>query len=80
MIAFENSFLNTWRNSIDEAKQGLKGYLLRRNDKELSFEINIDERLVVLLEEIKWLSRMKIDIPESAKEVLAQVRPTQIGQ
>jgi hypothetical protein len=22
MIAFENSFLNTWRNSIEEAKQG----------------------------------------------------------
>jgi dynein heavy chain len=75
MIAFENSFLNTWRSSIDEAKQGLKGYLLRRNDKQLSFEINVDERLVVLLEEIKWLSRMKIDIPESAKEVLAQVSP-----
>ena len=44
MIAFENSYLNMWKNSIEEAKLGLKGYLLCKNDEQFIFQVNYDEK------------------------------------
>jgi hypothetical protein len=87
--------LNNWKNSIEEAKHGLKGFLLRKSQKDFHFEINSDirykylnqfkqilreitncliYRLVLLFQEIKWLSRMGIEIPNSAKELVSQVK------
>ena len=45
MIAFENSYLNMWKNSIDEAKHGLKGYLLKKSEMGYNFRVNSDEKL-----------------------------------
>lgn len=94
MVQFENSYLNLWKNTIEEARNGLKVYLLKKNEKEYTFEINADEkycflnywfsnknfkrfadtlRLLLLFEESNWLSRLNIDIPASAKELLSQV-------
>ena len=44
MTSFETLYLNLWKNSIDEAKNGLKGYLLRKKDNEYIFDINYDEK------------------------------------
>lgn len=44
MITFENVYLSTWKSTIDEAKNGLKGYLMRKKDDEYIFEINADEK------------------------------------
>lgn len=44
MITFESNYLNTWRTTIDEAKNGLKGYLMKKRDDEYIFEINADEK------------------------------------
>jgi hypothetical protein len=39
---FENNHLNNWKNSIEEGKNGLKGFLLRKSQKDFHFEINSD--------------------------------------
>lgn len=44
MINFETAFLNKWKTTIDEAKNGLKDYLMRKNDGDYIFEINADEK------------------------------------
>lgn len=44
MISFENSYLNMWKNSIDEAKHGLKGYLLKKSELGYNFRVNSDEK------------------------------------
>ncbi len=44
MIMFENSYLNAWKNGIEEAKFGFKRFLLTKNDEQLTFNINCDEK------------------------------------
>jgi hypothetical protein len=44
MISFESTFLNMWKNSIDEAKYGLKGYLLRKSERGYNFRVNSDDK------------------------------------
>ena len=72
MISFENNFLSQWRSSIDEAKIGLRSCLLCKNDEQFVFSVNFDEKLLLLFEEAKWLSRMNIELPQAAKDLLAQ--------
>lgn len=47
MINFENSYLNLWKTTIDEAKHGLKGFLMRKNDDDFIFQINADEKYLI---------------------------------
>lgn len=72
MVLFENNYLTHWKSSIEEAKLGLKSYLLKKDELNLTFSINSDDKLVILFQEVKWLSRLNIDLPSSAKELLAQ--------
>ena len=44
IMAFESAHLSAWKSRIDDAKQSLKTHLLRKNEKELSFEINSDPK------------------------------------
>lgn len=44
MISFENLYLNAWKSTIEEAKQGFKCFLLTKNDEQLMFYINSDEK------------------------------------
>lgn len=74
MVTFESYYLNKWRSTIDEAKNGLKVFLMTKNSEKNTFEINSDQRLLILFQECKWLMRMNLEIPQSAKELLAQVR------
>lgn len=96
MNTFENYYLTYWKSEIEEAKVGLKSYLIIKDVKNLIFHINSDERfetqfnhtrnlssglflkcftcrLVLLFQEVKWLSRLNIELPPSAKELLSQV-------
>ena len=41
---YERAYLHHWKASIEEARNGFKGYLLRKNEKNYSFEINMDDR------------------------------------
>lgn len=73
MISFESHYLNAWKSTIEEAKLGFKLFLLNKNDEKLIFHINADERLLLLFQEVKWLHRLRIEIPNSVKDLLAQV-------
>ena len=44
MISFENYYLNAWKTTIEEAKLGFKHFLLTKNEEQLIFYINSDER------------------------------------
>lgn len=44
MMAFETYYLNIWKSTIDDAKNGLKGYLMTKNENENTFKINADEK------------------------------------
>ncbi len=44
IISFENHYLNAWKTTIEEAKLGFKQFLMNKNDQQLIFNINSDER------------------------------------
>lgn len=44
MVAFENFYLNIWKSTIDEAKNGLKAFLITKNVESNTFEINSDSK------------------------------------
>ena len=44
IITFENHYLNAWKTTIEEAKLGFKHFLLTKNDQQLTFQINSDEK------------------------------------
>ena len=73
MNTFENHYLTYWKSEIEDAKIGLKSYLICKDEENLTFHINSDERLITLFQEVKWLLRLNIDLPTSAKELLSQV-------
>ena len=50
MISFESHYLNAWKSTIEEAKLGFKLFLLNKNDENLIFHINADERLLHLFQ------------------------------
>lgn len=49
MVAFENQHLANWRSTIEEAKSGLKVFLMSKNEDKNGFEINSDQRLTQFL-------------------------------
>lgn len=46
MVAFENFYLNIWKSKIDEAKNGLKAFLITKNVESNTFEINSDSKYI----------------------------------
>ncbi len=72
MTTFESQYLTHWKSEIEEAKAGLKSYLIIKDEANLTFHINSDDRLITLFQEVKWLSRLNIDLPPSARELLSQ--------
>ena len=72
MNTFENYYLSQWKSEIEDAKAGLKSYLIVKDEANLTFRINSDERLITVFEEVKWLFRLHIDLPPSARDLLSQ--------
>lgn len=44
MISFENYYLNLWKNTIEEAKNGLKAFLILKKPELNTFGVNFDPR------------------------------------
>jgi len=72
MSSFESQYLTYWKSEIEEAKVGLKSYLIIKDEANLTFYINSDDRLIMLFQEVRWLSRLNIELPPSARELLSQ--------
>ena len=72
LIAYETLYLNQWKNTIDDAKLGLKAHLLCQDPVTKKLMVNFDTKLLQLFHESKWLKRMGIEIPNQAQDLLSQ--------
>ncbi len=63
-----------WLASIESSKAGLQATLLIRHPEDGKLYVNFDNELLQLVRESKCMDRQGIEIPESAKIVLMQVR------
>ena len=73
LITWEIRLLNSWAKVIDRAKGGLQATLIVPNPQKLEeLCVNYDDELKALVREAKVLSRMGIEVKESAKIVLLQ--------
>ena len=74
LVAFEFLWYKAWVQSIDRAKTGLQATLIIRHPDDDKLYVNFDHEILQLIREAKCLDRMGIEIPESAKIALFQVR------
>ena len=72
LVAFEYLWYQAWVQSIDQAKAGLQATLIIRHPDDGKLYVNFDQEILQLIREAKFLDRMGIDIPDSARIVLFQ--------
>lgn len=72
LVAFEFLWYKAWVQSIDQAKAGLQATLVIRHPDDNKLYVNFDREILQLIRETKYLDRMGIEIPESAKITLFQ--------
>lgn len=61
-----------WIRSVDASKAGLQATLIVRHPESGNLLVNFDKEIMQLMRETKYLQRMGIEVPESAKMVLLQ--------
>ena len=71
-VAFETLWLQAWTKSIETSKAGLQATLIVRHPETGNLLVNFDREISQLMREAKYLQRMGIEVPESAKMVLLQ--------
>lgn len=80
LIKFEMMWVNYFLAKIERDKAGLQATLLVRHPEEGRLLVNFDRDILQLMREAKYLQRMGVEIPESAKMVLLQeVRAALLG-
>eukprot|EP00392_Amoebophrya_sp_AT5.2_P015403 g15605.t1 len=72
LVEFETLWYQAWVHSIEQAKSGLGATLIVRHPDDGKLHVNFDWEILQLIRETKCLSRMDIEIPETAKMVLLQ--------
>jgi dynein heavy chain, axonemal len=72
LVAFEYLWYEAWCRSVESAKAGLQATLIIRHPDTKKLYVNFDPEILQLIREGKCLSRIGIDIPESARIVLLQ--------
>lgn len=72
LIEFETLWHQAWVRSIENAKAGLQATLIVRHPDTGRLLVNFDKEIMQLMRETKWLQRMGVEVPESAKMVLLQ--------
>ncbi|KAJ8314952.1 hypothetical protein KUTeg_007102 [Tegillarca granosa] len=72
LVTFESLWFTQWKNRIDHARDGLRATLFIRHPNTDEICVNADERVLELIHESKWLTRLGIQIPESANAIMQQ--------
>ncbi|ESO89151.1 hypothetical protein LOTGIDRAFT_229063 [Lottia gigantea] len=72
LVTFESLWFTQWKNRIDLAKSGLRATLFVYHPDTNEVVVNSDERVLELIHEAKWLTRLDIQIPESAMNIMQQ--------
>jgi len=70
LITFEYLWREKWTREVEKAKAGLQATLIIRHPDNNNLYVNFDSEILTLIREAKCLTRIGIDIPESAKIVL----------
>ena len=70
LFYFEYEWRQRWIVEVDKAKAGLLATLIIRDPGNNNLYVNFDAEIMTLIREAKCLSRIGIEIPESAKIVL----------
>eukprot|EP00795_Rhopilema_esculentum_P017364 gene17364-8957_t len=71
LVKFEELLLISWKSQIDVVKVGLKASLLRLNEDK-KVEVNVEKSVLEVMNEVKWMKRLNLSIPNSATEVSLQ--------
>lgn len=72
LFSYEYSWREIWIKEVENAKAGLQATLIVRHPENNKLYVNFDKEILTLIREAKCLTRIGIDIPESAKIVLLQ--------
>jgi len=72
LFYFEYEWRQRWMVEVEKAKAGLLATLIIRHPNNNKLYVNFDSEIMTLIREAKCLSRIGIEIPESAKIVLLQ--------
>ena len=72
LFYFEFQHREKWAQDVEKAKAGLQATLIIRHPDDNKLYVNFDSEILTLIREAKCLSRIGIEIPESAKIVLLQ--------
>ena len=72
LIEYETLWHHAWCKSIEAAKSGLQATLIILHPRSGMLFVNFDREILQLIRESKFLQRMGIDVPESARMVLLQ--------
>ncbi|XP_071818739.1 dynein axonemal heavy chain 5-like isoform X4 [Apostichopus japonicus] len=66
LVTFESLWLNQWKSQIDLAKVGLRSPILAVNPETSEVLVNVDERILQLMQECRWMHRLQIEVPQAA--------------
>lgn len=72
LFSYEYLWRKEWTLQVEKAKAGLQATLIIRHPDNNRLYVNFDAEILTLIREAKCLSRIGIDIPESAKIILLQ--------
>ncbi|XP_041355189.1 dynein gamma chain, flagellar outer arm-like isoform X3 [Gigantopelta aegis] len=72
LVTFESLWFTQWKNRIDLARAGLQATLFVHHPLTNEIVVNADERVLELIHEAKWLTRLEVPIPESAAAIMQQ--------
>lgn len=72
LFSYEYLWREKWIKEVENAKAGLQATLIVRHPENNKLYVNFDKEILTLIREAKCITRIGIDIPESAKIVLLQ--------
>jgi dynein heavy chain len=72
LVEYETLWHQAWLRSIESSKVGLQATLIVRHPENGRLLVNFDRKIMQLMRETKFLQRMGVEVPDSAKMVLLQ--------
>ena len=70
LVAFESLWFNQWLSRVENARSGLKAFLLTYQSSNRELRVNADNRVVTLIAEGVTLQRLGLSLPENVVSVL----------
>ena len=72
LMTYETLWHQAWVKGVEDSKVGLRATLLVRHPNTGQLLVNFDREIAQLIRESKFMMRMDVEVPESARIVLAQ--------